>query len=218
MIDVPHVFNAYEDRPYHNTAHIHQMVRVLSQFVQIDEKMDVAILFHDYIYKPGDPENEYMSMVFARDYMRMKAKERGVEVNEADMQWVSTAILATKKHMRTGIHDIDLFLDADMSILGMPWDQYDKYRRGVRKEYEAFTDEQFRDGRKQFLLSFSGFITDEFNEVYLDQAKRNIRRELDEFDGIFVTFKPRGTVSVLGELSGGIEPVFAADYIRTVRF
>lgn len=168
---IEQIYQMYEGRPYHNAVHLAQVRVALSQFVDIDEKLDMAILYHDAVYVPGRRDNEERSAAMACNAYPQYAA------------FLQTAIMATALHQRTGDHLIDLFLDADMSILGMPWGQYDAYRKGVRREYAMFDDEQFREGRKQFLLSFSGFITDEFNDAYLEQAKRNIERELKELEG-----------------------------------
>lgn len=192
----------YSDRPYHNLNHLYQVREALRGVIDIDIELDIVIDFHDLIYLPGASDNEEQSAAAAvATYPKYEA-------------FVRKAIKATKNHKATDDHKINLFLDADMSILGMPWPEYDKYRRAIRKEYDAYSDEEFREGRMKFLESFDGFITEEFNYKYKEQAKYNIRRELNEFNGIFVVVKPRGTSSVLSDVSSGIHPRYETDYIR----
>lgn len=196
------IHDAMANRPYHNMNHLIQMRDALAEFIEIDEALEAAINFHDLVYEAGSTENEKFSADIAADLYPEHA------------EFLVEAIMATKQHKATGNRKIDLFLDADMSILGMPWPQYDAYRKAVRKEYLAFGNDEYRSGRMAFLESFSGFITEEFNAKYLEQAKYNINRELNEFHGIFVVIKPRGTSSVLRDTASGIEPVFMADCTR----
>lgn len=200
--DVYTALLATRNRPYHNTDHLWQVRETLEQFIEVDDELITAIDFHDIVYEPGSSENE------------VRSANKAADMYPEHAEFVWKAIMATKYHKATGNHKIDLFLDADMSILGMPWPQYDAYRKAIRKEYAAFSDEEFKKGRKAFLKSFNGFITDEFNNKYRDQAMSNIRRELNEFDGIFVVIKPRGTVSVLQDVTSGIQPQYEPDYIR----
>lgn len=200
--DIYTVTLAYMRRPYHNLDHLVQVRQALGEFIEIDKELEVTIDLHDVVCKPGSADNEALSADIAADlYPEYEA-------------FVREAIMATKRHEATGNRKIDLFLDADMSVIGLPWPEYDKYRKAIRKEYSAYSDEEFREGRMKFLRSFSGFITEEFNHKYLEQAKYNIRRELNEFNGIFIVIKPRGTSSVLQNVSSGIQPRYETDYIR----
>lgn len=160
----------YEGRPYHNWKHIMQIREVLMWFRDIDKELDLAIMYHDAVYIPGDPDNELASAVMACDHHPKHA------------DFLMKAIVATKKHEATGDQKIDMFLDADMSILGMPWERYDAYRKGIREEYAAYSDEEYCLGRIAFLKSFDGFITPQFQNGFGEQARQNIARELKELE------------------------------------
>jgi predicted metal-dependent HD superfamily phosphohydrolase len=61
---------------------------------------------------------------------------------------VQQYILATQEHHHIeGDPDCDLFMDADLSVLGAPLHKYIQYAMAVREEYSGLTDEQFTEGR-----------------------------------------------------------------------
>ena len=165
-----HIEDLYHGRPYHNWEHIMQMREVLMWFRDIDRELDLAILYHDAVYAPGMKDNEEESAALACSH----------HPEHAD--FLMKAIMATKKHEATGDAKIDMFLDADMSILGMAPHIYDKYRKGIREEYAMYSDEEYRLGRIAFLKSFDGFITPQFQRGFGDQARQNIARELKELE------------------------------------
>ncbi len=160
----------YAGRPYHNWNHIMQVREVLMWFRDIDKPLDLAIMYHDAIYAPGAKDNEEQSA------------ELAAKNHPEHAEFLRKAILATKKHEPTGDQKIDMFLDADMSILGMAWEHYDAYRKGIREEYQMYSDEEYRLGRIAFLKSFDGFITPQFENGFGVQARENIARELKELE------------------------------------
>lgn len=156
----------YNLRPYHNMRHLSQMVAALSEFVEIDETLQIAINYHDIVYEVGSPNNEEFSAIIAANHY----PEHAV--------FVGRAIRATKEHTKTGDKRIDLFLDADMSILAADTNEYEIYTENIRKEYAKFSDVEWSEERKKFLQSFRGFITPEFSK-YNSKAFENIVRELE---------------------------------------
>ncbi|AOP33158.1 hypothetical protein A0128_04390 [Leptospira tipperaryensis] len=78
--------------------------------------------------------------------------------------------------------DTNLFLDADLSILGEEWDLYSGYCKNIRKEYSIYSDSDYRVGRGKVLKYFIDmdriYKTDYFFERYEKRAKENLRTEL----------------------------------------
>ena len=76
-----------------------------------------------------------------------------------------------------------LFLDLDLSILGTTVDKYDEYSSQVRREYECYSDQQYRQGRIKVLRSFLDretlFFTPYFRDKLDSKARRNIEREIE---------------------------------------
>ena len=96
-----------------------------------------------------------------------------------------THIIETSTHDLSSDPDTNFFTDADLSVLGQPWDQYEQYTRNVRKEYAMFPDFVYNPGRKKVLDHFlqmdSIFKTSHFKTTYENQARNNLRKELDLF-------------------------------------
>jgi predicted metal-dependent HD superfamily phosphohydrolase len=91
-------------------------------------------------------------------------------------------ILATQKHEPAG-EEVNLFTDADLSVLGAEPESYKLYATQVRKEYGLYPDLIYNPGRKKVLQHFLAmpriFKTDAFYEKYETTARRNLEWELD---------------------------------------
>ena len=76
-----------------------------------------------------------------------------------------------------------LFLDLDLTILGATLDEYDEYCSQIRREYECYSDQQYRQGRIKVLRSFLDretlFFTPHFRKKLESKARRNIEREIE---------------------------------------
>ena len=130
--------------------------------------MNIAIEFHDFIYEPGVIDNEKLSVEIAC----IKHPDHSC--------FLTKAIMAAGSHNKADSHEINLFLDADMCIIGEDEFVYGKYRSELRKEYSMYSDEEWKAGRLKFLKSWHGFTTDEFNADYGKQAIINITNEIND--------------------------------------
>jgi predicted metal-dependent HD superfamily phosphohydrolase len=92
-------------------------------------------------------------------------------------------ILATKSHHKSEDNDTNLFTDADLSVLGAPWEAYQEYYRQIRKEYAIYPDLLYKPGRRKVLQHFLDlpaiFKTAAFHTRYEGQARENLFRELE---------------------------------------
>lgn len=84
-------------------------------------------------------------------------------------------------------HDLGLFLDADLAILGAPSQRYFKYAKGIRQEYSHVPLDLYNAARVGILRSLSTrfegsgvYTTEVFREKYEDQAQANIQAEIDQ--------------------------------------
>lgn len=173
------IVTAYSEshRYYHNLNHLDHLFREMDTCESVSSEMQWASWYHDIIYKPGAKNNEKESMKKAATSMRK------LKIAEPVIGKVSELIMATENHQGNK-HDIEtqLFLDADMAILGSDESMYFEYCQAVRKEHASIPDFLFKRGRKQFLLATmqkktifgSGF----FNKKYEDAARSNIAKEL----------------------------------------
>jgi predicted metal-dependent HD superfamily phosphohydrolase len=183
------ILTAYSEphRHYHNLNHLNHMFQELDTYEADSREIDSAsrvtnemlwaVWYHDIVYKPGASSNEKKSAI--------KAKESMLQLNiqQSSIDKVVALIMATKNHQtNTGDISTQVFLDADMAILGSDEDYYLKYRDSVRREHANIPDFLFNRGRKKFLsqtlkqsrIFMSSFFYDKYEQI----ARKNIDNEL----------------------------------------
>ena len=169
-------------RHYHNIQHISDMILkyyfVYENSLEKPDKILFAIFYHDIIYSSTRKDNEKASALF------MDGRLHKTALPEKSLIFIYDAIMATKTHEMNDDQDINYLLDFDMSILGKSWYDYLDYTNNIRKEYRIYPDIIYKKGRKQSLNSFLDleriFKTDDFYNLYEDQARNNIIREIGE--------------------------------------
>jgi predicted metal-dependent HD superfamily phosphohydrolase len=111
--------------------------------------VDLAIFFHDIIYDPFSKTNE-------EDSADLFVETLSPHIDPDLCEKVCQYIIATKKHevSHMGDNDLKLFIDMDMSILGVEPDQYEKYARQIRQEYQHVPQADYCRGRATVLESF----------------------------------------------------------------
>ncbi len=169
------------NRYYHNLSHLQHMYAQLWGVRQDIADWDAvlfSVFYHDVIYSATSGTNEQDSANYAAEQMRL------IHVPEHTVNRCMAQILATQKHHLTGDNDTDLLTDADLAILGEPWEVYYKYTTNIRKEYSIYPDLLYKPGRKKVLQHFVGmqhiFKTHHFRTLLEEQARNNISRELSE--------------------------------------
>jgi predicted metal-dependent HD superfamily phosphohydrolase len=178
------IFNAYQQggRAYHNLEHIQNLLTILSSRrneIQNWTSIQLAAWLHDYIYDTNSHNNEKQSAQYARIQLT------NLGIPKEIIQQVEALILATASHQPVeGYPDSEIFLDADLSILGANQEDYDKYAAQIRQEYSWVPEDQYRSGRTQILQSFLNrpriYYTTEMHEKLDAQARRNIQREIEK--------------------------------------
>lgn len=169
-------------RHYHNLQHIEALLKMCNQYAsRLDNKVavDLAIFYHDIIYRASSNDNEAQSAVLAGE----RLQELGVPGNI--IRDVKLFIEATKHHQvgeAANRHDLAYFLDFDMSILAAPADEYMEYTRNIRKEYRLYPDILYYPGRKKFIRSTLDneyiFHSNEFRTSMEARARGNLEKEL----------------------------------------
>ncbi len=172
-------------RFYHTWSHIRACVEALHTFpCESGRNVFLALLFHDAIYIPGNPENEEQSAGIAARILQQHS-----DLGETELEKVCRLILATRDHRVEGRDDgpdLRAVLDIDMSILGESWDKYRQYADGVRNEYcpSVTTELRFVAGRIKFLsgvlASRTIFHSPEGISRWERNARENVGRELGE--------------------------------------
>lgn len=171
-------------RAYHTLNHLKQL---FGQFEQIKPCLHephliaLALYYHDVIYDPRRSDNELKSAEYAIEALRCS-------LSEDQCQPIYTLIMMTATHqMDTLAHedkisDAAYLLDMDLSILGVPWSEYQVYAQAVRQEYVHVTKENYRVGRiavlEKLLAHSSLYLTAYYHKRLEEQARKNIKREI----------------------------------------
>lgn len=167
-------------RYYHNLNHLEHLLSELIPYkheLRDNDAVLFALYYHDAVYNVLSNDNEEKSAALAEERMI------SLRVPPDRIKACMLHILATKAHIPSEDGDANLFIDADLSILGQCWDTYSTYQKQVRQEYAIFPDTLYNAGRRRVLEHFlampSIFKTPPFYDKYEHQARVNIRRELD---------------------------------------
>lgn len=168
-----------EHRAYHDLRHIAQVFEALDSVPVKDTAVETAVWFHDFVYRPGFPGNEQES---AETAARVLARY-GAE--PAMISRVCELILATRNHAAGATDEkMSLFLDADLSILGVDEADYDQYACAVRREFGGMPTLLYRRGRRKFLEGMlqreAVFESDFFKNRLEARARGNMARELEK--------------------------------------
>jgi predicted metal-dependent HD superfamily phosphohydrolase len=173
-------------RAYHATPHILFLLAEIDRHAaRIEDplRLRLAAFFHDFFYRTWRRDNERRSA---------DAASAALSAFGADPQLrarVHRLILWTAGHEPPAEADADdrLFLDMDLAVLGFPPAAYDRYARQVRREYFWVAPRAYRQGRSAFLAAMAArprtFNTDAYEGELGEQARANMRRELERLGG-----------------------------------
>lgn len=168
-------------RFYHTLAHIERMldqVEALAQYADDMRAVRLAVWLHDVIYDFEAKDNEAQSAAYARRVLAALG-EPTIRIEQ-----VAALILATQHEEAKTVADGDTAVvrDADLATLAAPWPEYARYARQIRREFAAFSDEEYLQGRLTMLQNFTMrdplFFTPALVPV-TGQARANMRREQD---------------------------------------
>lgn len=166
-------------RYYHNLTHLSTLLTELAAVKHlIDDYHAIlfSVFYHDVVYSVTSKQNEEKSAEAAKLYLT----ELGVD--DKVIHTCRQHILATAHHNVSDHGDTNYFTDADICILGQPWEEYLIYTKQVRKEYAIYPDFIYKPGRKKALQHFLAmpaiYKTDYFLARYEQQARGNIMQEL----------------------------------------
>jgi predicted metal-dependent HD superfamily phosphohydrolase len=167
-------------RHYHTLTHLENLAQELLTVKELFKNWHTAvfaIVYHDIIYNPLRKNNEERSAAYAERKLRL------ISFPPADVQQCKAIILATKLHTLDEDHEINLFTDADLSILGADPDAYMLYCNQIRKEYSVYPDFMYKPGRRKVLEHFLKmdriFKTEPFRKKYETSARNNLSYELE---------------------------------------
>lgn len=169
-----------KNRHYHNLDHLENLYKKLYPYRDKFKNWNIVLLsifYHDIIYNTLKSDNEEKSAQAALKSLTT------IQIPQSEIDICVEMILATKKHSVSNNLDINYFTDADLSILGANWEEYEQYFKNVRKEYWFYPSFLYHPGRKKILQHFLSmeriFKTEEFFDLYEYPARTNIQREID---------------------------------------
>lgn len=175
-------FYSSPERYYHTLTHIQHFLSVVDTLTAKAENLEAiefAAWFHDLIYDSKAKDNEEKSADYAESILKSLA------IPGELIDQVKRLILRTKSHQSTEEDDLDtkIMLDADLAILGVEDAEYRRYAQAIRWEYIWVGDEDYREGRTQFLQSLLKrpriYQTEEVFEALETKARNNLREELN---------------------------------------
>jgi predicted metal-dependent HD superfamily phosphohydrolase len=168
---------AEPQRFYHTIEHIGELITLyatVTNFVSDKIAVSLAILFHDVIYDPHSIDNEERSAKLFFESFQDR-------IDTCVLNKVNDYILCTKTHELKDEFDMDLkiFLDLDMSILGVDRQKYITYCRNIRQEYAFCEISVYCVQRSVILKNFLScreFIY--FNEFLRSKFEKNARENM----------------------------------------
>lgn len=167
------------DRGYHDTRHLAEVLARLSELGEEgNTEVVLAAWFHDAVYD-GEPGAEERSAELA------EAELAGVADDTLDVAEVARLVRLTERHdPAPGDRNGEALCDADLAILAAPADRYREYAAGVRQEYAAYSDADFRSGRLGVLEDLAArhplFRTSYAREHWEPRARANLAQEIAE--------------------------------------
>jgi len=142
---------AEKGRHYHTQEHVTACLRHFDRCAhRLSEprEVELALWFHDAIYKPLSSSNEADSAAWAVSFLRNNDAQPEVVAR------VEQLIMVTAHDAPTATHDESLLVDIDLSILGADEKTYAMFERAVRREYWMVPMFLYRKKRAEVLAGF----------------------------------------------------------------
>lgn len=162
-------------RKYHNIDHLHAVLNTLdtvSESASDASAIELALWFHDAIYKIFSKTNELDSAVLARDFV--ETNNGGSDLADR----VYSHILATEHNSLPVDPDAKLLVDIDLAILGREASVYDIFEANIRKEYRYVPWPVYRKNRIAILQGFLDRPQIYSHRYFVEHLEQNARANL----------------------------------------
>lgn len=189
-------------RHYHNTTHIHAMLRELARAAHVSSipardmmRMVYMIWFHDAYYDPYAPPafNEVMSATLFADWATSLPSEIGRDSRPQPaidgIPEICDGIRASAFHTRDQKDlspNIALFLDIDLHELGADVSIFDHNSKNILLEYSRTPHRDKLLGRASFFDAMLSreqlFYTRHMRDKYELSARKNMADDLDRIN------------------------------------
>lgn len=171
-------------RHYHSVEHISACLGHLDTCVnQIVEprEVELALWFHDAIYKPLSGGNERKSADWAALFLK------GNGATRAQTDRIHRLIMATEHDKAAESPDESIRVDIDLSILGADPDIYEIFEQAIRKEYWLVPRAIYCRKRAELLRMFLDrpriYQNNPFFEEREQQARANLSNAVLRLSG-----------------------------------
>lgn len=138
-------------RHYHTMEHVTACLRHLDRCIAATEQpreVELALWFHDAIYKPLRADNEKKSAEWAAAFMAANGASTDAITR------VHRLIMVTAHNAPMQTNDESILVDIDLSILGADPETYDMFEQAVRMEYRFVPTFLYRKKRAEVLRGF----------------------------------------------------------------
>ena len=170
-------------RHYHTLTHLEACLREFESAHALATRageVELALWFHDAIYRSWRQDNEQQSATLATRILRAASADC--------LDRIRQMVLATSHRDEDFTGDTALVLDIDLSILGQTPDIYAQFERAIRREYWWVPRAKYVAGRGAVLQKFLGrraiYQHDHFYERYEKQARTNLAVTIDGLSSI----------------------------------
>lgn len=168
-------------RHYHTLSHLDACLREFDAARELavrSAEVELALWFHDAIYRSWRRDNESQSAILAAQTLRAAPTDV--------VKRITQMILATTHREAGFAGDTALVTDIDLAILGAPPEIYGQFERAVRREYWWVPRARYVAGRRKILDSLLArpaiYQHDRFHEKYEQPARANIATALQQLE------------------------------------
>ena len=194
LLKYPELFNQVKNyyneshRFYHNWDHIVYGFLIFDKIkdFEVDIVTELAWIFHDVIYLPfnfnsnnDNHTNEKLSAKFIDFFLQSNSPEFYEKYN-SEIKEAQKIIIGTENHIPFDERSNVIF-DVDMSYLGYSYEEFEKIRELVRKEYKFISNKDFYEGTIKFidtLLQQKQIYFSEYGfDTWENQARTNLKLE-----------------------------------------
>lgn len=170
--------SAYSEkhRFYHTASHIEDCLKHFDtsfELLEYPDSVEMAIWFHDAVYRPFSKTNEVDSANWAVEFLT------SFNVDDEVKSRVNHLIMATLHKGHVNTKDESVLVDLDLAILGSDSESYLRFEKQIREEYKYVPRFIFRKKRANLLSSFLSREVIYSNKNFRDMYECNARRNLE---------------------------------------
>lgn len=162
-------------RNYHNEQHIDAVITTLDKTHELavdPMAVELALWFHDAVYKIFSKTNEIDSANWASDFVLKNSDDKRLSRKAYSL------IIATQHNSTLQDSDQKLIVDIDLAILGASEKNYNEFEQSIRKEYRLIPWPVYKRKRIEILKGFlqrgNLYSHEYFIEAFESAARSNL--------------------------------------------